>query len=116
MFESSTPAEWERLEESAAQKLGGRRVQRRVEFFEPAPDIVVDDFPEMAFDAKLCARFSHHRLIEVVRAKYCGPNEVPVLITKSHADEQQGEFVTLPLDAFASLLNEVRHARQQQED
>ena len=99
---------WKALERTAAHKLGGQRVHRQWELFEVAPDVLVPDF-KLVIDAKAYKRFSHHTLIEAVQRKYCRPDEVPVLVTK--AEGQTGEFATLPLDALANLLDEVRRAR-----
>lgn len=102
-------AEWAELEEMAASKLGGRRVQRRIELFEPAPDVLVEDFPEMVVDAKLRARFAHHRLVATIREKYCTDEEVPMLITKVRNEAEI--YATVPLAWLGGLLNEIRQRR-----
>jgi hypothetical protein len=102
-------ARWKDLERTAAQKLHGRRFPRWLDFGQSAPDVVVDDFPELIIDAKAYRRFAHHTLIEDIKQKYCGRGDVPVLVTK--AQGQRGEYVTVDLDYFAALLEELRRAR-----
>lgn len=106
---TETNGEWVDLEETAASALGGRRVLRRVELFEPAPDAFVDDFPEMVVDAKVRARFEHHRLTEAIREKYCTNREVPILVTKARNEDEI--YATVPLDWLGGLLNEIRRGR-----
>lgn len=102
-------ARWKDLERTAARKLRGRRFPRWLDFGQSAPDVVVDDFPELVIDAKAYRRFAHHTLIEDIEAKYCSSGDVPVLITKHSG--QVGEYATVPLDFLALLLDEVRRAR-----
>lgn len=99
---------WKALERIAAAKLGGERVVIPWDLFQQRPDCVVDDF-RLVIDCKAHERFSHHSLLSAVREKYCSPGDVEVLVTK-HAG-QVGEYATVPLDFFASLLNEVRGYR-----
>lgn len=98
---------WKQLEKTAAAKLGGKRIVRE-DFFEKAPDVLVEDFG-LIIDAKAHKRFRHHSLLDTVAAKYCHDGEVPVLVTKTHG--QIGEYASLPLDALAALLDEIRAAR-----
>jgi len=93
---------WKELERIAARKLGGRRFPRWLDFSQSAPDVVVDDHPELVIDCKSRKRFSHHTLLEEIERKYCEPGQVPVLVTK--AEGQRGEYVTVPLDFLAKLL------------
>jgi len=95
-------SKWKDLERTAAAKLGGRRFPRWLDFGRSAPDVVVDDHPELVVDCKSRVRFSHHSLMRAIEEKYCGPGSVPVLVTKHHG--QRGEYVTLPLDYLARLL------------
>ena len=99
---------WKQLERDAARALGGVRVPRWLDFGVSAPDVLVEDF-HLVVDAKAHRRFSHHRLLENVKSKYCERDEVPCLITKS--ERQRGECVTVPLDFLAGLLNRVRAAQ-----
>ena len=102
---------WKELERVAAQKLGGRRVPRWLDFGMSAPDVIVEDFG-LILDCKAHRTFSFHSLMNAIRDKYCErATDVPCLITKS--ERQRGEFVTLPLDYFAGLLDAVREARNQ---
>ncbi len=98
---------WKNLERTAARKLRGKRIVR-VDLFEVAPDVLVDDFG-IIVDAKAHKRFRHHALLDAVALKYCRPGEVPCLVTKT--DRQVGEYCTLPLDFVAAILDELRHAR-----
>lgn len=102
---------WKALEKAAAAKLKGRRVHRRWDLFEPAADVLdIAGFPQFTADAKAYQRFSHHSLLETIRRKYCREGDKrPLLITK--AEGQIGECVTMDLDVFADLLNEVRRLR-----
>lgn len=99
-------ARWKELERTAARKLGGRRVHRRL--FEKAPDVLVPEFG-LIVECKAYAKFAHHTLIETAQGKYAEPGETVALVTK--AEGQRGEYVTLPLDYVASLLDQVREAR-----
>jgi len=100
---------WKELERAVARKLKGRRFPRWLDFGKSAPDVVVDDFPELVIDAKAYRRFSHHTLLNEIEQKYCGAGDVPVLVTK--AQGQRGEYATVPLDWLAGLLDEVRTTR-----
>jgi len=98
---------WKALEKTAANKLGGTRIVREW-LFEKAPDVLVPDFG-LIIDAKAYARFKHHSLLETAQRKYAKPGECVILVTK-HAG-QVGEFVTMPLDFLAALLDEIRAKR-----
>ena len=100
---------WKDLERTVARKLRGRRVPRWLDFGVSAPDVLVPDFPELVIDTKAYRRFAHHTMLEVIAGKYCEPGEIPVLVTK--AEGQRGEYVTIPLDWFAELLDKVRGDR-----
>ncbi len=99
---------WKDLERTAARKLGGRRIIR-ADFYESAPDVLVDDF-HLVVDAKAHARFSHHTLLDAIQKKYCDEGQTPVLVTKHEG--QHGEYVTLPLNTLAALLREIRGYRE----
>jgi len=94
---------WKALERTAADKLGGRRVHRRL--FEKAPDVIVEDLG-MVIECKAYSKFAHHSLIEVAQNKYAEGGEVVALVTK--ASGQRGEYVTVPLDWLADILDMVR--------
>jgi len=105
---STTPTRstrWKALERTAARKLGGRRIVR-ADFFESSPDVRIDDF-NLVVECKTRKSFSFHRHMEQAR-KYCRPGEVPCLATK--AEGQIGEYVTVPLDWLASLMDSARRA------
>lgn len=111
---SSTPpvrrsTRWKDLERTAAQKLRGRRIVRG-DFFQPSPDVRVDDIPGIV-ECKAYEKFAFHRHVEQAR-RYCRGHEIPILVTKETG--QIGEYVTLPLDAFAAILDELREARHVQ--
>ena len=60
---------WKSLERTAARKLRGRRVIRRWDLFESAPDVVaIDGFP-LVVDAKAYKRFAHHGLMQEIERK-----------------------------------------------
>lgn len=99
---------WKALELRAAEMLGGQRVTTPWFLFQERPDFVVDDF-SLIGDCKAYARFAHHRLLEAVRSKYCSPGDTPVLVT---AEPNKPPLATVPLEALAGLLNQVRNARQ----
>lgn len=102
---------WKELERITARKLGGKRFPRWLDFSQSAPDVVVDDFPQLIVDAKSRKRFAFHSLMAEIETKYCEkPGDVPVLVSKSHG--QTGEYVTVPLDFLAELLNTARESRQ----
>jgi len=79
----------------------------RQDFFESSPDVEVPDLKILA-ECKAYKRFSFHGHMAQA-TKYCRAGETPVLITKSA--NQIGEFVTMPLDYFATLLDEIRAKR-----
>lgn len=99
-------ARWKSLERTAAEKLGGRRIVR-VDFFQSSPDVRLDDIPAIC-ECKAYEKFAFHRHMEQAR-RYCRGREIPLLVTKEQG--QIGEYITLPLDAFAALLNELRGYR-----
>lgn len=99
---------WKSLERTAARKLRGERVVRE-HMFVKAPDGIVPDFG-LIIECKAYRAFAHHTIIEDARRKYCRDGEHVALVTK-HAG-QQGEYITLPLDFVAALLDEVRAARK----
>ena len=101
---------WKQLERDAARALGGRRVLRRWDLFESAPDVIIEAAGfRIVADCKAYRRFAHHSLLEEVQRKYCNPGEVPILVTKHSG--QMGANVTVPMEFFARLLNELRIAR-----
>jgi len=106
--EMSTSTRWKALERDVAEVLGGRRIHRRWDLFESAPDVVVEDFGIIA-DCKAYRRFAHHTLLDTVAQKYCNENETPALVTKAHG--QHGAYITVPLEFFRQLLAEIRTVR-----
>jgi hypothetical protein len=78
-----------------------------MDFFESSPDVAVQDF-QLLVECKSRQRHAFHAFMEQAR-KYCGPDEVPALVTKSHGEH--GEIISLSLDTFASILDELRHHR-----
>jgi len=96
---------WKALERTAAEKLKGRRITEHWTLFRERPDVVVPDF-RLVCDCKAYERFSHHTMLETVKEKYCGPGDIPVLVSKSA--RQTGECITIPLDFFATLLDTLR--------
>ena len=96
---------WKALEKATAEALGGRRIRRRWDLFESAPDVVVTDSGIIA-ECKTRKRFSHHGLLEEARRKYAQNGETVILVTK--AEKQVGAYATVPLDFFAALLNQAR--------
>lgn len=99
---------WKHLERVAARKLGGKRIVREW-LFEKAPDVVVPDFG-LIIDCKAYRRFAHHTLLETAQRKYTRPGEHVALVTKHSG--QVGEYITVPLDWFAAILDELRQARE----
>ena len=100
-------AAWEDLESDTAELLGGKRIVRDLASFESAADVEVHDF-SLVCDCKAYQRFSHHTLLETCKRKYCGSTEVPALVTRRPGGRAA---ITLPLDFFAGLLNDIRAAR-----
>lgn len=97
---------WKSLERLVAQKLGGRRVLRGANFSQKDTDVELPDFPHWALDCKYRAKHAHHRFLAEIRKKYCGPGNVPVLITKARSE--RGAVVSMSLDDFACLLAALR--------
>jgi hypothetical protein len=102
---------WKALEREAAETLHGRRVLRRWDLFETAPDVLVEDF-RLVIDAKAYKKFAHHTLMATITRKYCGPGETPVLVTK--AERMRGAYATVPLEFLARLLDELRAYRKKE--
>ncbi len=102
---SSRSSRWKDLERHTAAALGGERVTTPWDLFQSRPDVLVCDFG-LVCDCKAYNRFAHHRLMENIKAKYCKPGEVPVLVTKEAG--QHGAFATVPLEFLAELLNSER--------
>lgn len=99
---------WKDLERKVARVLGGRRKLRGANFGQAADDDVsVKDFPNLRIDCKAYKHFGHHTLMREIAQKYCKKgDDVPVLVTKHEG--QKGEYVTIPLEFFAHLLNQMR--------
>jgi hypothetical protein len=100
-------AAWEELETDTAVLLGGRRIVRDWAAFESAPDVEVSDF-HLVCECKAHHAFRHLTLLETCRRTYCGPADVPALVTRRPGGRAA---ITVPLDFFAGLLNEIRAAR-----
>lgn len=106
---------WKELERTAARKLRGERVPRWLDFSQSAPDVLaVEGFPALVVECKAYRRFSLHTILDTVRAKYCEPGDVPVLVTKHEG--QRGEYATVPLDFLADVMDEVRTLRKETAD
>ena len=101
---------WKRLEKSAADLLGGVRVQRVTTpflsetWFTSAPDVVVAGPYRLVCECKYRAAFAHHRLLQVARQKYGKDGSEVILITKEHG--QRGACATVRLEFLARLLRE----------
>jgi len=99
---------WKRLEKSAAEMLGGVRVQRvstpylSESWFLPAPDVIVAGPFCLVVECKRRKRFAHHGYLRQVFEKYCHNGEEPVLVTKEHG--HRGAFATVRLEFLAKLL------------
>lgn len=100
---------WKNLEREAADILKGRRVTTPWSLFEIRTDVIVDDFPELAIDAKYRQRWAHHSYVKAIIDKYGAERPTPVLITK--AAKERGAFATIPLALLAELLNIARVAQ-----
>lgn len=100
---------WKALEKRTAERLNGRRIIRRWDLFESAPDVVVEDL-HLVVDTKRYRRFAHHGLLDAVQSKYCGEGEIAVLVTST--PQRRDPVVSLPLSYFAELLDELRQRRK----
>lgn len=60
-------------------------------------------------DCKLRKRAAHIGLLRSVKEKYCVGSQVPLLVCRESG--KRGAVVSLPLQDFAELLDEVRHLR-----
>ncbi len=96
---------WKQHEQDVADILGGRRIHRRWDLFERAPDVVVTDGGIIA-ECKTRKRFAHHRLLEDATRKYSQNGETVILVTKT--ERQCGAYATVPLDWLAGLLRRLR--------
>ncbi len=111
---------WRKLRDTAIEKLEGRPFRRRLDGKRgraPA-DMRIDSWPQLVIDVKAFKRFGHHALMakleqRCVRARpwmLLGArvplSNVPVLITRHEG--QRGEYVTVPLDFLAELLDITR--------
>ena len=77
------------------------------DLFEVRTDVVVPGFERLQIDCKLRKRFELHRLMNVVKRKYCTEDgDVPVVVSKTH--HGRSAVVSVPLDFFAELLGRVR--------
>lgn len=111
---------WKDLERLVAEKLKGKRVSRGADFGKEDVDVVVEDFIHLRIDAKYRTKHAHHSLLENIRKKYCpDEHQIPVLVTRHH--RQRGANVTIPIEAFADMLDAIRlyrdelcHLRQHQ--
>jgi hypothetical protein len=101
---------WKQLEKSAAEMLGGVRVQRVASpvfdesWFQSAPDVIVAGAHTLIVECKYRKRFAHHGVLEQTVLKYCRDGQEPVLVTKEHA--QRGAYATVRLEFLARLLTE----------
>jgi hypothetical protein len=101
---------WKVLEKATAKTLKGTRILRGADFSKSDVDVVVDDFPDMRIDSKYRIRHAHHKFLDEIKKKYCKKEtDIPVLISKTH--NQRGAVVSLSLEHFGKLLNEIRELR-----
>lgn len=99
---------WKALEREAARELKGKRVCRGADFSKSDTDVELDGLPHLKVDGKYRVRHAHHSFLEEIRQKYCGPNDIPVLVTKSH--KQRGSNSTIPTWFLGILLDVYRAA------
>lgn len=105
---------WKELEKRTAEALGGKRINRASDYSVSDVDVVLEDFENLKIDAKFRARHAHHSLVEEIRNKYCGENDRPVLVTKGKYEKRR--YVTVDLDLFSSLLDQIRKLRHNKND
>lgn len=99
--------QWKALEREAARELRGKRVHRGADFSESAVDVELEELlAHLKVDGKYRVKHAHHSFLEEVRKKYCGPHDVPILVTKHH--RQRGAVVSCPLEFFGLLLDAYR--------
>lgn len=107
---SNQSSAWKSLELLIAKKakhygLDGWRVKRGADFGKVAVDAKIKEALFLKFDAKRYQKFFHHTLLETIKRKYCKRDRhVEVLVTKT--PNQQGAYVTIPIDFFMWLLAE----------
>jgi hypothetical protein len=101
---------WKTLERDAAAALGGRRIRRRWDLFESAPDVRVDDFDIVA-ECKTRERFAYDAIIRETQRKYCHAGETAILCTRAKGGRA---YATVPLEWLAQILHEARRARARQ--
>jgi hypothetical protein len=100
---------WKALEKSAADLLGGVRIQRVTtpflseSWFQSAPDVIVAGPFPLVVECKVRQRFAHHTLLEETRARYCRNGEEPVLVTR---EPGRHACATVRLEFLARLLRE----------
>ena len=99
---------WKTLERHVASTLNGVRVVDDWTLFRQRPDVIVQlpDSRRIIVECKAYEKFSHHTIIEGCKEKYCTGTDIPALATK--AAGQHGEFVTIPLEFLAQLLEESK--------
>lgn len=103
---------WKALEQSAAEMLGGVRIQRVAtpvlseSWFQSAPDVIVTGPFMLIVECKYRKRFAHHALLEQAALKYCRDGQEPVLVTKEHG--QRGAYATIRLEFLAELFRQSR--------
>lgn len=105
---------WKGLEKSAAEMLGGVRVQRIASpvfdesWFQSAPDVIVTGPHKLICECRYRVRLTHHHWLETARAKYGEDGAEVILITKEH--NQRGAYATVRLEFLAQLLTkEINH-------
>ena len=100
---------WATFEADVARALKGRRVTTPWQLFRPRADVVDVDGFDFVADCKLRKRAAHIGLLRSVKEKYCVGSQVPLLVCRESG--KRGAVVSLPLQDFARLLDEVRRLR-----
>jgi len=98
---------WKNHERKVAEELGGKRVLRGANFAQKDVDVKLSDFPYIKVDCKYRKRWAHNAYVSELVEKYCEkPEDVPVLVTKSHG--QVGSFAIMPTFFLGILLQALR--------
>ena len=103
---------WKDLERAAAKALGGERICRAGNFAQSAPDVAIEDFPQLKVDTKRRKQnFRHHSMLKEVEKKYCNNSDIAILITKNHSE--RGAVASLSMRNLARLLDAIRQLRSE---
>jgi len=101
---------WKDLEKLVASKakeygLRAKRVSRGADFGKKSVDVKIYDAIFLKIDGKYRKSHAHHTTLAEIKRKYCSKlKHVEVMVSKHH--NQQGAFVSVPLDFFMWLLAE----------